>query len=299
MWMALCCRTSGPNSALIIQLRRLFTTVLLAGWLVACAPAISQRPMLVETQSALNVASPRAATGSTVAMAAGTLATMLANEELTPSVTAAPSPISPYPDGCMDARQVSLKEVGQTLCVGGLVFLATQVHGDMYIAFSSDQAAFYMVGYEWVGGKGFNAGDCIYANALVENLGSVPIMQIHQSNVHRCTPKPFSTPTPPPNLPAGCRFALALTMQDYGKPLCVGGTVAFVNPIENASEVYFSLVLSQGLHFIIHNTADDDRGVHPGDCVFVANQKVDRLGQILVMAIRPADLKHCPDIPPS
>jgi hypothetical protein len=282
-----------------LTLRSLGAFFLAAFWMAACTPEIARRPTAVPTLFVTDTQAPRAATSSAIALTEGTPPVSEEVVERTPSPTSAPSPIAPYPDGCIDARQVTLKQAGQTICVGGLVFLATLTHGDMYVAFSSDQSAFYMLGYDWGSAKGFNAGDCVYANGLIESLGSVPIMSVDRYTLHACAPKPYLTPTPPVNLPVGCRFALDLTLSDFGKPFCVGGIVAFVNPTDDVREVYFSLVLSIGLHFVVRNVTDKDPAIHPGDCIFVTDHKVDKLGRSIVISVGPADIKRCPEVPSS
>jgi hypothetical protein len=278
------------------RLHRLSSVILLAAWLAACAsPSPSPRP--AATRSATATILPRAATGSAAAIIAGTPKPSEAPREITPTATALPVPISLYPPDCVEAQKVTLRDVGHSLCVGGLVFNATVVHGDMYIAFGSDQGAFYMVGYDWSGARGFNQGDCVYGTAPVENLGSVPVMRIDSKSLHACSLPEYPTPTPPANLPSGCRFALDITAGDYGKTMCAGGTVAYVSAHENAHEVYFSLVLSMGLHFVIYGMGDKDRAIRPGDCVFANTHKVDKVGSILVMNVPPADLQRCPEAP--
>jgi hypothetical protein len=272
--------------------RRMVCLFLFAAWLTACAaPADQQTATAV--RKTLSTPSKTLLSGTQAAQASLTPAATFDPKSLLSTETPLPAPISPYPDGCIDSSLVNLKQAGQTLCVAGYVFNATKTHGDMYIAFSSNQSAFYLVGYDWSSPEGFNQGDCIYTKGQVYSVGSVPMMRVERGDIHICTPPPYSTPTPPATLPTGCRFALDIRLTDYSKLMCVGGVVAYVNAREDMREIYFSLVLTQGVHFIVRGIAKGDRELRPGDCIFSASRRIDKTGQVLVMLLTPPDIQRC------
>jgi hypothetical protein len=263
-----------------------------AQWLAGCAtPATVREATAGRTAS---VASSRTIPAGTLAMKSLlTSSPSVEPEMVPPTETPLPLPISPLPDGCVDSSLVTLKDLGQTMCVGGAVFSATKTHGDMYIAFGSDQSAFYLVGYDWNSPAGFNPGDCIYTHGTVQSIGSVPMMKVERAGIHACLPPSYDTPTPPGTLPSGCRFALDFQLTDYGKLMCAGGVVAYVAAHDDNRDIYFSLVLSQGVHFVVHGMAKGDREVHAGECVYSASRRVDKTGRVLVMLLSPADIQRC------
>lgn len=266
--------------------------ILLAAWLTACATPVVSRTATAVVTSTITPSLTRSA-GTLSAKLFETPSITIDPDTILPTETPLPAPISPLPEGCIDASLVTLQSVGQTLCVGGTVFNATKTHGVMYIAFNSNQSAFYLVGYDWNSAQGYNQGDCIYTNGLIQSVGSVPMMKVDRASVHACTPPTYDTPTPPATLPSGCRFALDFRLLDYGKLMCAGGVVAYVNAHEDIREVYFSLVLSQGVHFVVRGVAEGDRGFRPGECIYSANRRIDKTGLVLVMLLTSADIQRC------
>ena len=109
------------------------------------------------------------------------------------------------------------------------------------------------------------------------------------------TPLPLQTisplPTGVPQLPAGCLDALSLTIEDYGKTVCVGGTVWIITMEHGTYKVKFS---SQRSKLYMMGTDWVDRiGLRAGECAY-AEGKLSRDGVAPVMPITPYSLKRCP-----
>jgi len=114
------------------------------------------------------------------------------------------------------------------------------------------------------------------------------------------TPLPMQTitlvPTGLPSLPSGCVDALSVTLDDYGKTLCVGGTIANLASSHGTYYVYFSN--TRGKLYMMGTEWVDRIGLRAGECAY-AEGKLSRDGVSPVMPITPFTLKRCPVAPPS
>lgn len=115
--------------------------------------------------------------------------------------------------------------------------------------------------------------------------GSVPTVQ---------TPLPLQSVTPLPTgipqLPPDCLDALSITMDDYGKYLCVGGTVTLITMSGGTYRVYFG---ARGKLYMLGPDWVDRIGLRAGECAY-AEGKLSRDGVSPVMPITPYTLKRCP-----
>jgi hypothetical protein len=113
------------------------------------------------------------------------------------------------------------------------------------------------------------------------------------------TPLPLQTitalPTGVPSLPSGCLDALSLTLDDYGKTLCAGGTVFSLASSHGTYYVYFSN--ARGKLYMMGADWVDRLALKAGDCAY-AEGKLSRDGVSPVMPITPFTLKRCPVAPP-
>ena len=103
-------------------------------------------------------------------------------------------------------------------------------------------------------------------------------------------------PTGIPQLPPGCRDALSITRDNYGKTLCAGGTVVRINLEHGTYYVYFS-----GQRDKLYMKGPDwvDRiGLRVGECAY-AEGVLSRDTVAAVMPITPFSLKRCPVAPPA
>jgi hypothetical protein len=113
------------------------------------------------------------------------------------------------------------------------------------------------------------------------------------------TPPPTQSETPLPagvaQLPPGCRDALSITREDYGKTLCAGGVVVRISQERGTYFVYFS---DQRDKLYFKGTDWMDRiGLRKGECAY-GEGTLSRDIVAAVMPITPFTLKRCPVTPP-
>jgi hypothetical protein len=108
------------------------------------------------------------------------------------------------------------------------------------------------------------------------------------------TPLPLQTvsplPTGIPHLPPDCLDALAVTLDDYGKYMCVGGIVTRITMEGGTYRVFFG---PRGKLYMLGPDWVDRIGLKAGECAY-AEGKLSRDGVAPVMPITPYTLKRCP-----
>jgi predicted small lipoprotein YifL len=108
------------------------------------------------------------------------------------------------------------------------------------------------------------------------------------------TPLPLQVVTPLPtgipHLPPDCMDALAVTMDDYGKQMCVGGIVTRITMEGGTYRVFFG---PRGTLYMLGPGWEDRIGLRAGECAY-AEGKLSRDGVAPVMPITPYTLKRCP-----
>jgi hypothetical protein len=116
------------------------------------------------------------------------------------------------------------------------------------------------------------------------------------------TPLPLQAVTPLPTglpqLPAGCLDALSVAYDDYGKTLCVGGTVWLITMEHGVYIVRFSG--ERGTLYMMGTEWVDRIGLRKGECAY-AEGKLSRNVEAAapVMPITPYSLKRCPVVQPA
>jgi hypothetical protein len=109
------------------------------------------------------------------------------------------------------------------------------------------------------------------------------------------TPLPLQSITPLPTgvpyLPAGCLDALSVTLGDYGKTVCVGGTVFSLASAHGTYYIYFSN--ARGKLYMMGTEWVDRIKLRTGECAY-AEGTLSRDGVSPVMPITPFTLKRCP-----
>jgi hypothetical protein len=110
---------------------------------------------------------------------------------------------------------------------------------------------------------------------------------------------PTETPLPAgiPHLPDGCRDALSVTLDDYGKYLCVGGTVTQITMQGGEYRVFFG---PRGTLYMLGYDWVDRIGLRGGECAYaegVLSRNVEAAAP--VMPITPYTLKRCPVTQPA
>ena len=99
------------------------------------------------------------------------------------SETAALEP-SPTPDlsGCVDATTITLANVGQTLCVRGVVLRTQPLAAGFIVVFSDEEAAFYWITYDVVWAQNKN-GQCLQTTGEILQLANTPVLVFNYSNL--------------------------------------------------------------------------------------------------------------------
>jgi hypothetical protein len=229
--------------------------------------------------------------------------------------TSTPADTGGLPEGCMDALLITDEHVGQTLCVGGIVGSIWNKSGDYHIMFKG--ASFdtiFFVSFDWppVGNPGVVPGDCVYLeNARItreiERYLNAPFVP-KELRTCNAAGKPTSrsrTPTGLPSLekpaaagklPAGCIDALAITSDDIGKVLCVGGIVDHDMGKSGDYYIFFSTSKLLTFYFVSYGwPASGASGARKGECVYLENASIlQRSEQVLIATFSPHELLRCP-----
>jgi hypothetical protein len=105
-----------------------------------------------------------------------------------PSETATLEP-SPTLDlsGCVEATSITLANVGQTLCVRGIVLSTQPLAAGFIIVFSDEEAAFYWLTYDvvWTQDKD---GQCLQTTGEILQLGNAPVLVFNYGNLPQPCP---------------------------------------------------------------------------------------------------------------
>jgi hypothetical protein len=136
-----------------------------------------------------------------------------------------------------------------------------------------------------------------------EPASTAAVIDIASAKTAAANPTPLSLdkvtplPTGTSQLPAGCLNALDVTIADYGKSLCVGGTVYLTLSEHGTYYVRFSS--ERGTLYMQGDEWVDRIGLRAGECAY-AEGKLSRNIQAAapVMPITPYSLKRCPIAPP-
>ncbi|MGD0574462.1 MAG: hypothetical protein ABSB61_03720 [Anaerolineales bacterium] len=115
---------------------------------------------------------------------------LLSSPPLTPERHFGSAVPTPTPAAtCRSVQDVTLEDVGSTLCVRGVVRVGYGAGGNYYVSFGTGAADFYMVGYGWPDypGSGVNPGDCLQVTGQIEQLGSAPVIVVEPPDLQeRC-----------------------------------------------------------------------------------------------------------------
>jgi hypothetical protein len=139
-----------------------------------------------------------------LAMATSTATPIKASETPIPSPTTSPSrtptarivasatklPSTSTPTStpaCRDALTISLVDVGQTLCVQGMVIETIDRPNGFMVIFNTAPGSFYWVSYDMVWPQA-ELDTCYQTTGLIEQLGSNPILLFDYSNIPELCP---------------------------------------------------------------------------------------------------------------
>jgi hypothetical protein len=102
--------------------------------------------------------------------------------------TPGPSP-TPTPEPCHHWSEVTMEDVGGTLCVFGDVKSAwwDSSQSAYFITFGSEEGSYYIVLYGW-SIIDLNPGDCVTSTGEIGHLGNSPVMTIDAYDLYKCEP---------------------------------------------------------------------------------------------------------------
>jgi hypothetical protein len=100
--------------------------------------------------------------------------------------TATSTPLAELPEGCRNALDIVRKDVGQTICVGGIVFRASQSGGTFTIDFSEKSSSFFFIGLDWESPFVIRVGDCVFAKGKIVETDRIPSMGIDPNTIKKC-----------------------------------------------------------------------------------------------------------------
>jgi hypothetical protein len=113
---------------------------------------------------------------------------------------------------------------------------------------------------------------------------------------------PSVTPNPPTavstasnGVPEKCVQALAITREQIGQTLCVGGIVENAFGRKGDYYIYFNQSNLDALFFVSFGwPSSGTLGVNKGECIYIENAKIIRFGErSLMVSFLPTDIKHC------
>jgi hypothetical protein len=97
-----------------------------------------------------------------------------------------PSP-SPTTLGCRDVLSITLADVGQILCVQGIVTNIVESPSAFILAFSNKPGSFYWASYDMVWSKA-EVNHCYQITGKIERLANNPIMLFNYDNIPEACP---------------------------------------------------------------------------------------------------------------
>ncbi|MGA2112087.1 MAG: hypothetical protein ABSG98_08060 [Anaerolineales bacterium] len=103
--------------------------------------------------------------------------------------SATPLPTSIPGTSCRNVDDITLKDVGKTLCVRGIVRVGIGTNLNYYVSFGTAPYEFYMVGYGWslTPGSGVDPGDCLQVTGKIGQVGTTPVMVVEPPDLkERC-----------------------------------------------------------------------------------------------------------------
>jgi hypothetical protein len=149
------------NLALLVDLGGTSTPQISITELPAASPTPSKTP--------IPSATPRPTTTPTVRVISSPTA-------LTATTTSTPVP------SCRDVLTITLADVGQTLCVQGVVIQTIEQPNAFLVIFSDQPGSFYWVSYDMVWSKA-ELDTCYQTTGTIAQLGNRPILIFGYSNI--------------------------------------------------------------------------------------------------------------------
>jgi hypothetical protein len=94
-----------------------------------------------------------------------------------------PTPFS----GCRDVLTITLADVGQELCVKGIVISTLENPGIFMVVFSNEPGAFYWVSYDIVWSQA-QKNTCYQTNGTISQIANSPVLVFGYSNIPEVCP---------------------------------------------------------------------------------------------------------------
>lgn len=101
-------------------------------------------------------------------------------------IMASPTHLSPTPSPtvvtCREARSITLADMGQMLCVQGVVLETISNPTNFMVIFSYERSAFYWVSYDVVWSQAM-LKTCYQTNGKIEQIGNAPLLVFNYKNL--------------------------------------------------------------------------------------------------------------------
>jgi hypothetical protein len=292
--------------------KRLISCFLFLGIIISMTGCDSMNAVVVNTVPP--TADPSAADPSTAEPP-----TSLPPTEMPATPTSIPPTTTPaftggVPTGCVNALTITDAQIDQTLCVWGIVGSIWNIDTDYHIMFRGAKFdTFFLASFNWptTGADGVEPGECVYLEhaAITKNVERYLNAVFSPGDVRRCktaTPSssvPSQKTSAPPTansasrneLPAGCMDALSVSADHVNQIFCIGGIVDKAFSKSGDYYIYFKSASPSTLFFISNGwPTSGATGAHKGDCVFLENAVVTKLGAQGIMSLfTPRELKRC------
>ncbi|MFZ2095252.1 MAG: hypothetical protein WAV05_01315 [Anaerolineales bacterium] len=98
-----------------------------------------------------------------------------------------PMTATPTSTGCREALSITLADVGQTMCVQGIVIETVTNPTDFMVIFSNERGAFYWVTYDLVWSKA-ELDTCYQVQGTIDRIGNSPILIFGYQNLPEVCP---------------------------------------------------------------------------------------------------------------
>jgi hypothetical protein len=108
---------------------------------------------------------------------------------ISPSTTPTimPTEIATEDDGCVDPLEINLDDVGETMCVRGIINGLEEREVGFIVYFSDDRGIFYLLSYDLVWDRA-ELGDCIQVTGEIQQLGNTPVIVFSWNNLPEFCP---------------------------------------------------------------------------------------------------------------
>ncbi len=107
--------------------------------------------------------------------------------QILPTLTKISLTLTPTEQGCRDVLSITLANVGQTLCVKGMVIETITNPTDFMVIFSNKLGAFYWVTYDLVWSKA-ELDTCYQITGKIDRIGNSPILVFNYGNLPEACP---------------------------------------------------------------------------------------------------------------